>query len=829
MQRVMMDRKGALKWECFSARYSPRVAPNMYNIGNRGRAMGITGCAILPAQTQNVGVKDSVEGCGDDMAMTGLGPAATELQALTTFVDEECEKVELMGKHYRATFKGNRSKEESDIKLYMSRPLLISTVSVVPVAGAIVQAILVDDVFLRQFYRFAPYVYGIRFKLRFRVQVAASPFTGGVYKLCWQPQGVPDPLSYTQNYWSKLPGVYFDICEATTGILEVPWVNVLDFWPTVPSPGVLNSTYGRFFLVGFTTFANPPTNTAPVTTTYCSLHDVEMIGAASYGTLVTPQAGGESTEVDRPISTMLRCAGTLASMATRNVPLISSFSSPVAWWSNYLANIASSYGWSKPLYTSPTQRMVITTNALHQNCDTADTSASLALTMANEIAPMPGFAGSDVDEMAMSYIVQQYASIARFTISTSDSIGLLSYGCRLGPSALWCYNNAPYNTYSLFNSTTTFALKQAADVSYIAYMANVFSLWKGDLVFKFVSNKTKFHSGRLAFCFLPVFSDASSYSNVLLAPSMSDALMCHSAVWDLKGENTFEFCCPYTAPTQYIPAANGSFGNLLVYALDPLIAASTVSSDVEITVQVKGGANTEFAMPVSCRLPPFSTGAQIIAQSGGTPCVLPSTARDIDCKFATGEKVLSVKQLITKACPIQSSSAGTLGTSILPAFYAWKDGGYSGTDLTFAHWPFCWYFSRMYGFARGSTCFDIFRLPPTAGRYMIAQYETIFKDTAWTNRAANSVQVEVDQLHIRAPYNNTTARDNVQKFAGTYNSQSSRPAPAVTRLSTNTAYMAYTRAGDDAQLGYLYGCPALALLITGNQPVDTQYQATLSL
>jgi hypothetical protein len=436
--------------------------------------MGVLAFSTTPATTQQQNsVRDSIGTCNAEFADTSLGPDSTDTQELTTFVDEACEAAELLGKHYVATFRGNRNMHESDIKAYMGRPYQADTQRQAPVAGSIIVALQITPGYLQNpFFKFCPYAFGARFTLRFRLQIAASPFSGGVYKMIWVPYNTPAPVAQTQNWMSKMPGVYVDMNEATMGVLDVPWLSAYDFWSCYDT-GTVN--YGTFYLVAFTSISNPASNTQPLTTIYLSLHDVEIVGAAAPTSLVVPQAGGEGVEVDRPISTMLKCAGTLSRMAGRNIPLISSFTAPVAWWSSYAAKIASSYGWSKPLFTSPTQRMIITTNALHQNTDTADTSASLALTMGNELEVMSGFAGSDVDEMSISYIVQQYSSIARFTLNTTDSIGLPKYGARCAPGSLWFFNNAPYNTYNIFDASSTIAQKYAADVSYLCYFANIFS------------------------------------------------------------------------------------------------------------------------------------------------------------------------------------------------------------------------------------------------------------------------------------------------------------------------------------------------------------------
>lgn len=647
---------------------------------------------------------------------------------------------------------------------------------------------------------------GMRFTMRFRLQTSCSPFTGGILKMLWIPDGQL-PLSATQTDISKAPGVYLDLAESTTAVLDVPWLHTFEYMPLSYQQNVPLGL-GTFYLFAFTAINNPTGNSTPTYTVYLSLHDVEFVGALPPGGYanVTAMAGGESVKVTKPISTMLAAASRVSILAAR-IPLISSYAQTVSWFANYAAGVASAFGFSKPLLTTPTKRVFITTNALHQNCDGGDNAASFNLTQGNELVPLPGFAGSDVDEMSMSYICGRYSAISRFTLNTSDVNATLKYACRLCPNALWFQLGS--NGKLASQQTTTVSAFSTIVPSYLCYLSNAFQCYKGDLVFKFVSNKTNFHSGRLLVAFTPLCSDTNVGTSFYQPLSNNTAEQWHSAIFDLKGSNSFEFCCPYQSPTTYLPVTQ-SFGDLVVYVMDPLVAASTVSASVQFTVMVKGASNFEFAIPNTPFLPMVPFTGTPIAQSGAPPCVLPTTSRDRDCATSMGERITSVKQLMLKACGALVCPTGTytfFPFYLAPSFtLGASDYGVAGGSNAF-----CYYFSQMYAFARGSTLIDVVSTTNNTvvnGLNAIALPAYNLRTTYNTGFSCNSTQTEPQQLHARMGYQNTTPRAPVS-ISGNF-SPTVYPMPSLLRVGVKAAgACVYMRVGDDAQVGFLYNTPWL--------------------
>lgn len=86
------------------------------------------------------------------------------------------------------------------------------------------------------------------------------------------------------------------------------------------------------------------------------------------------------------------------------LPVMSAVTGGPAWAAAAVAGSLYANGWCKPITDTPSNRMVLNPKPYSQNVDVADMSQSFGLTATNEVTNLPGFSGTDVDEMNMSYI-----------------------------------------------------------------------------------------------------------------------------------------------------------------------------------------------------------------------------------------------------------------------------------------------------------------------------------------------------------------------------------------------------------------------------------------
>uniref|UniRef100_Q05794 Genome polyprotein (Fragments) n=1 Tax=Human hepatitis A virus genotype IA (isolate HAS-15) TaxID=470424 RepID=POLG_HAVHA len=127
-------------------------------------------------------------------------------------------------------------------------------------------------------------------------------------------------------------------------------------------------------------------------------------------------------------------------------------------------------------------------------------------------------------------------------------------------------------------------------ITALASICQMFCFWRGDLVFDFQVFPTKYHSGRLLFCFVP--------GNELIdvtGITLKQATTAPCAVMDITGvQSTLRFRVPWISDTpyrvnRYTKSAHQkgeytAIGKLIVYCYNRLTSPSNVASHVRVNV-----------------------------------------------------------------------------------------------------------------------------------------------------------------------------------------------------------------------------------------------------
>jgi hypothetical protein len=256
---------------------------------------------------------------------------------------------------------------------------------------------------------------------------------------------------------------------------------------------------------------------------------------------------------------------------------------------------------------------------------------------------------------------------------------------------------------------------------------------------------------------------------------------------------------------------NWGIGSLSVFVLDPLIAPSTVGQTVSFLVEVSGGSDYQFGHADAIGLqvaPPLYT--HFVAQSG----LMTTSARDplLIASEIVGEKIQSVKQLISRSTFYQPAQQGTT-VSVLRSFFNNLGSTDNGTSVVVGDGSYSAYFTSCYGLARGSTVFDILPLQPNT-LITCALTPTDIAPYTLGNSANSYVQELNAPLHITLPYFGFNTRNTVEYTTAypTPPHQTAQLTVGGTAATANTwRANIYYRAGDDAQLGMFLGCPPLIL------------------
>lgn len=713
----------------------------------------------------------------------------------------------------------------NDLKQYFSRPILIDTINY---NSGIRTSLATYELTtsstkarIRNFDRISG-CFGWRATFCFRLQAIATPFQAGRVRMAFQPfrnQTAYDRLSSVTPI-SQLPGVDLDIAETTSAILKVPFISNKNYFNYQTQADDDLGTVGVF---AYTSVALAAGATSPKIAVWHWLEDFEIIAAApaaiefspvpaalvapptgvspfesvQLDTIIEAQAGrykaassAESDAIPGNLSNVLSAGSKLALWGMSKIPLISSFAGPTSWMLRETAKIAASYGWSKPLNSTPNSRMIQTVNTYQSNVDGADTTFSLGASVDNAVQPLPGFAGTNVDEMSIDYVKGVYTAISNPSLSAIFPVDTLIYACNITPSAMWFQGgNDNY-------SSVTLGTQVAFWPSSVMGLSNCFNLWRGGFKFRIKMSKTKFHTGRLLLGFTPVRTSVSAGH---FLPTDYNSMDFKSVIWDLREGNVIEFEVPFISEYSWIEN-EASIGTFHITVVEPLQGPDTVASTVPFIVEVAGAPDLEFAFPNTPEYWPAPTNSVYVAQSG---VFEPYATENTTTQAANciGEKINSVKQLLSKASFIASTFSNLtfyIRSVEPPTWSAGTAGELLGLDPSWRA-----YFNFFYGMERGGLCYH---LTPNGRDALITASIAYFPSIE--SPISNTTHMESSTaMHVKVPYYSRWSRNITGSFIdvpGTQLIVRSSFGPSTTRL------LVQERAADDFQFGYYLGAPPLA-------------------
>lgn len=504
-----------------------------------------------------------------------------------------------------------------DLKSFLSRPVVIYsgnwTTSQVRNTGIALLS-LPDSYFgsIPMIHQKLSGFLAIRAKFVIRLQVNATRFQQGRLILNFFPQNANFPAKFRMmldspmNY-TQLPRVDLDAATDSEVILEIPYISPYLGYNSTDGTGLMGSVN----LIVYDPLVSVSSELNAEVTLWAHMEDVELMYPTISNPTFVPQSGGrmrrrvavgsrqihdeEESVHTGPISSALSLVSSVSSLAAR-VPAISSFATTTSWATGIMANTASAFGLSKPL--NQDKAIIVQQKPFigAPNSDYSDNSHNLAIQASNSIEHLPGFAGNDKDEMSFQHTL----SIPTWynTYTWADSQVPLNEVIRI--------QIAP----SVFHTTFLVGTLVSQYNTPMSFIGSRFQYYRGSIGFKFKFVKTEFHSGRLQFCFIPGYTSAT-------APVLTDAnsAFIHKEVVDLRYTTESTFICPWASTVPFLPLEN-PYGTLIVNVLNELRHPDTVSTSINILVEVFCADDFEFAVPLNTE-----TGAFI-----HDPSVSPSLA-----------------------------------------------------------------------------------------------------------------------------------------------------------------------------------------------------------
>jgi hypothetical protein len=786
-------------------------------------------------------VSDGVTGSSEPTTTTNLD--TTTFHEDENVLIKEFPRYISIGNSFKDTALGAR---EHEIKDFLRRPILCASgiYSTTSVVGSQLQTIPLPSACLSN----ASYsdklrgFYGFRAKMICRVQVNSQRFQQGRLLLHYLPQTATMSAARLSCALSNLvlitqqPRVDFDIGADTEVMLEIPYVSNSMFYNLTDG----SFDFGTFYLTVYSALATGGGSTTCTYSVWCHFEDVEVqyptVSQSGIKVLRARGKGAASLDVSDqelqsqglgPISGILSKASKSASILSE-IPLISSFTAPASWMMGVMGRAADAIGFSKPTNAGPSEKRQLTTFAYMNNTNAIDNSIKIAVRSDNSVSQLPGFAGTDIDEMSIAYLVSIPSWFSTSTWTTNQTQG----------TSVLVFNLAPLNGYtqSVTNAGTTY---QYGSYPVYGYIANHFKLWRGSITLTLKIVRTEFHSGRLLVAFFPGKDLGISNPKITFANTQ----YVYREIIDLRTSSEVSITFPWTSLTPYLDVGN-SYGVVQVYVLNPLVAPATISTSCDVICEVSGAPDFEFAAPKAGNIAPaiFTPQSGISATSKRIESVMDNSNINVGLEpamYCVGERIQSIRQLIKRFTSwyVQTSTSTNLRLTVSPSIHYLPQVSTSNGVYTIPNMKvdMLSYYAPLFRFQRGSTRVKVIDHALMAANFTTDLFYNIGA-SGYSNPPVTSTFTPVstalccDHPTVVVPSLSGGGEYEIPYYSMTHSSHvvvasslAALPAreavdnqPALTVTQASAGYSGGTRiyrsAGDDFSFGFFIGTVPLAYL-----------------
>lgn len=307
---------------------------------------------------------------------------------------------------------------------------------------------------------------------------------------------------------------------------------------------------------------------------------------SSSGLQLDNQVGDEYTGVvSAPASTAAKIAGIMS-----NMPVIGPFARASQMAASTVANVASLFGYSRPVATD-LQSMRVQFAGNYANTNVVDNSFKLSTDVKQETTVDPRTVGlGDEDEMVIANIAQRQAFWFKFPWTVDSFTNTRLASIAVTPCAYTIYQASKH----VFTPCCFAALP--------------FANWRGTMRYRFQVVASSFHKGRLLIRYDP-YENASAdisvgFSRIVDISEERDFTIdvgwgVHHNYCKTINPGTFEL--PYRASNVIMTGATWNShanGILSVYVMNDLtVPNSEVDNDIEVNVYVSAGDDIEFQNP----------------------------------------------------------------------------------------------------------------------------------------------------------------------------------------------------------------------------------------
>nr|QJI52110.1 MAG: hypothetical protein 2 [Dicistroviridae sp.] len=287
----------------------------------------------------------------------------------------------------------------------------------------------------------------------------------------------------------------------------------------------------------------------------------------------------ESQLMNKGILSGILSTGTQILGTASKLPVIGKYADMISPITNVLAGVAGAFGFSKPVNDKNAEKMKIHPAEAHLVAEGKFSSHQFGVQHDNKVVVHPGTFGSEMDEMNIEYISRKVNYHSSFTV-TSGQVRRT----RLATLSIRPVHNALNDLLPTY-------------ITHQQWLASMFQLWAGKMIFEFEAACNQFHNVKLRFAVLPGVFEAPQNLN------LDDS---NSQVISFGANTSHRVVCPEAmiqpwlltqVGNSIIPTSNNSVGLLIVDVEVPLQVTNALvppSFDMAVFVYME---DARFAIP----------------------------------------------------------------------------------------------------------------------------------------------------------------------------------------------------------------------------------------
>jgi hypothetical protein len=453
--------------------------------------------------------------------------------------------------------------------------------------------------------------------LRIRVTLSGTPFHYGRLLFSYQPfsdmNGVLNSFS-AATFSQELRNCYLSQAPGAT-VMDVkanqPMEMVLPFILPKPMARLYNAIttalgastnysdihdMGKLYITTLNTVKSVSSSPTSVEMAIYAWVDNAELGTTT-GTVIALDTEGDEDETG-PIE---RVSSKLANMSRTMevVPGIAPYAEASSMVFQGLQNLASLFGFSRPPVSKPICHMKTMPYASGSHTIGTESLVKISMDPKQGLTVDPRVMGSSEDEMSLRHIYTRESYLDTFTwAATSTPMSTILWQSCVSPSL---NRFEQVNTYNIFQPTA------------MAYVAQLFNFWRGDIVFRLEIVASSLHRGKLA-----VYYDPNIIQHSLIVSDLFTNKQYLKLV-DIQETQNVEFCINWAQAREWLSKIEDSqyyamFGdnftanskvnhvNGMIWVTPFTALQSPDTSDIQVNVYVRG-KSLDFNYPSEDNLP----------------------------------------------------------------------------------------------------------------------------------------------------------------------------------------------------------------------------------